>query len=39
MYKELEAKTTRIQGWHDAVTARKIVTESEERYARKNSSG
>jgi inorganic pyrophosphatase len=39
MYKELEAKTTRIQGWHDAAKAREIVTESEERYARKNGSG
>lgn len=38
VYKELEAKTTRIQGWHDAAKAREIVTDSEDRYARKNAS-
>ena len=36
VYKELEAKTTKIQGWLDAAKAREIVTESEERYAKKN---
>ena len=37
IYKELEAKTTRIKGWHDAGRARKIVSESQARYAKKNS--
>ena len=32
VYKELEAKRTRIKGWEDADVARKIVTESQERY-------
>ena len=36
VYKELEAKRTRIKGWEDADTARKIVTESQERYRKKN---
>ena len=36
IYKELEAKTTTIQGWHDAATACAIVTECEDRYAKKN---
>src|SRR5262249_60334915 len=35
VYKELEAKTTRIQGWHDAAKAREIVAECQERYAKK----
>jgi len=34
VYKELEAKATRIQGWYDAAKAREIVTECEERYTR-----
>ena len=37
IYKELEAKTTRIVGWQDAARARTIVTESQERYVKKNS--
>jgi inorganic pyrophosphatase len=37
VYKELEAKATRIQGWHDATKAREIVTECEERFAREKS--
>src|SRR5947209_10061430 len=32
VYKELEAKTTRITGWEDAVAARRIVVEAQERY-------
>jgi inorganic pyrophosphatase len=32
VYKELEAKRTRVKGWEDAEVARKIVTESQERY-------
>lgn len=32
VYKELEAKQTRIKGWEDADAARKIVAESQERY-------
>ena len=35
IYKELEAKRTRIKGWEDADVARKIVTESQERYLKK----
>jgi inorganic pyrophosphatase len=37
IYKELEAKTTRIVGWQDAARARTIVTESQARYLKKNS--
>jgi inorganic pyrophosphatase len=33
VYKELEAKRTRVRGWEDAAKARKIVTESQQRYA------
>ena len=36
VYKELEAKQTRIKGWEDAGSARKIVSESQERYREKN---
>ena len=36
VYKELEAKRTRIKGWEDAESARKIVTESQERYRQKS---
>src|SRR5215510_3008016 len=36
IYKELEAKRTKIQGWHDAAKARAIVVECQERYAKKN---
>src|SRR2546423_753719 len=36
MYKELEAKRTRIKGWEDAESARKIVSESQERYREQN---
>jgi inorganic pyrophosphatase len=36
MYKELEAKTTRIIGWENAATAREIVKECRERYEQKN---
>src|SRR4051812_13144760 len=32
IYKELESKRTRIKGWENAESARKIVTESQERY-------
>jgi inorganic pyrophosphatase len=32
IYKELEAKRTRIKGWEDAAAACRIVTESQERY-------
>jgi inorganic pyrophosphatase len=35
VYKELEAKATRIQGWHDAETAREIVVECQQRFAGK----
>ena len=34
VYKELEAKRTRIKGWKDAGVARRIVVESQERYAK-----
>ena len=37
IYKELEAKTTRIVGWEDAAHAREIIGECRERFARKNS--
>jgi len=36
VYKELEAKRTRIKGWEDAGSARKIVSESQERYRKKS---
>ena len=36
IYKELEAKPTKIQGWHGASKAREIVVECRERYAKKN---
>lgn len=36
VYKELEAKRTRVKGWDDAARAREIVTESQQRYAKKN---
>jgi len=36
VYKELEAKRTRIKGWEDAKSARKIVSESQERYRGKS---
>jgi inorganic pyrophosphatase len=32
VYKELEAKTTRITGWRDAGSARKMVAECQQRY-------
>jgi inorganic pyrophosphatase len=35
IYKELEAKTTRIIGWQDAGRARKIISECQERYEKK----
>lgn len=35
VYKELEAKTTSIIGWQDAARAREVVSESQERFARK----
>jgi len=38
VYKELEAKRTRIKGWEDAKAARTIVSESQERYLRKHQS-
>jgi inorganic pyrophosphatase len=34
IYKELEAKTTRIVGWRDAGQARTIVRECQQRYAK-----
>lgn len=36
IYKELEAKTTRIVGWHDAGRARETISECQRRYAEKN---
>ena len=36
VYKELESKRTRIKGWENAKGARKIVTESQQRYAHTN---
>jgi inorganic pyrophosphatase len=36
MYKELEAKTTKIVGWQNAERARALVSECQERYAQKN---
>lgn len=36
VYKELEAKSTKILGWHDAAKARQVVIESRDRYAAKN---
>ena len=38
IYKELEAKTTRITGWSDAAEAREIVRECHARFAKKNRS-
>jgi len=35
IYKELEAKTTRIKGWHNAARAREIISESQSSYAKK----
>jgi len=35
IYKELEAKTTRITGWNDAAHARAIVRECNARFAKK----
>src|SRR6266849_2872793 len=35
IYKELEAKTTRIVGWRDAGGAREIISECQKRYAEK----
>jgi inorganic pyrophosphatase len=37
IYKELESKSTTVVGWQAAGKAREIVTECQERYARKNS--
>ena len=36
VYKELEAKTTRIQGWENAAKAREIVIECRDRYDKKS---
>jgi len=33
MYKELEAKTTKILGWQNAERARAMVVECQERFA------
>ena len=38
VYKELEAKTTKILGWHDAAKARSIVKDSHDRYGRSKAS-
>jgi inorganic pyrophosphatase len=35
IYKELEAKTTRIKGWHNAIRARELISECQARYAKK----
>jgi inorganic pyrophosphatase len=35
IYKELEAKTTRIVGWRDSGRAREIISECQKRYAEK----
>jgi inorganic pyrophosphatase len=37
IYKELEAKTTRITGWQDAARAKEVVSESAQRYEKKQS--
>ncbi len=37
IYKELEAKTTRITGWHDTESARQTVEECRKRYTEKQS--
>jgi len=37
IYKEIEAKTTRIVGWRGSEQARTIVSECQVRYAKKNS--
>jgi len=34
IYKELEAKTTRIVGWRNAEQARNLVSECQARYAK-----
>lgn len=34
VYKELEAKTSKVLGWEDSKRAREIVTESQERFVR-----
>jgi len=34
VYKELEAKRTRVKGWEDAAKAREIVSESQQRYVK-----
>jgi len=39
VYKELEAKTTKILGWEDSKRAREIVTESQERLGLQAASG
>lgn len=36
VYKELEAKTTKILGWQDVAKAREVVTESHDRYVSHN---
>ena len=36
IYKQLEAKSTKIVGWEDVEDARKIVIDCGERYRRKN---
>ncbi len=38
VYKELEAKTTRIVGWENADSARQIVNECQARYAKPSAS-
>ena len=37
IYKELEAKSTTIEGWEDAASAREIVNECRDRFLAKNS--
>jgi inorganic pyrophosphatase len=37
VYKELEAKSTQITGWHNADSARKTVAECQQRYLAKHS--
>jgi inorganic pyrophosphatase len=37
VYKELEAKSTRIIGWENAEKARETVSECQERYSTKQS--
>jgi inorganic pyrophosphatase len=38
IYKELEAKTTRIVGWQDAERSREMISECQERYAARQKS-